>query len=56
MTQPDGRLELYVYYVEGEDGGWLPSSPLGARVSAGDAKRLELEGRISQGEQRSKLS
>ena len=46
------RLELYVYYVEGEDGGWLPSSPLGARVSAGEAKQLELEGRISQGEQR----
>ena len=45
------RLELYVYYVEGEDGGWLPSSPLGARVAAGEAKQTELEGRIQQGEQ-----
>ena len=49
------RLELYVYYVEGEDGGWLPSSPLGARVSAGEAKQLELEGRINQGEQKQAL-
>ena len=49
------RLELYVYYVEGEDGGWVPTSPLGARVAAGEAKQLELEGRISQGEQRQNI-
>ena len=49
------RLELYVYYVEGEDGGWVPTSPLGARVAAGEAKQLELEGRINQGEQKQAL-
>ena len=37
-----GRLELYVYYVEDEDGGWLPSSPLGARVSLVKHCRLRL--------------
>ena len=42
-----GRLELYVYYVEGEDGGWLPSSPLGARVSAGEALQQQILGRVN---------
>ena len=41
--------------MEGEDGSWLPTSPLGARVSAGEAKQLELEGRIQQGEQKQAL-
>ena len=41
------RLELYVYYVEGEDGGWLPSSPLGARVSAGEALQAEINTRLA---------
>lgn len=41
-----GRLELYVYYVEGEDGGWLPSSPLGARVAAGEALQQQILGRV----------
>ena len=40
------RLELYIYYVEGEDGGWLPSSPLGARVSAGEALQQQILGRV----------
>ena len=50
-----GRLELYVYYVEGEDGSWLPASPLGARVSQGEAIQQELIGRVSAGEQRQQL-
>lgn len=41
------RLELYVYYVEGEDGGWLPSSPLGARVSAGEALQQQILTRVN---------
>ena len=40
------RLELYVYYVEGEDGGWLPSSPLGARVSAGEILQQQILSRV----------
>ena len=32
------QLELFIYYVDGDgNGGWLPSSPLGARVEAGEA-------------------
>ena len=50
-----GRLELYVYYVEGEDGSWLPASPLGARVSQGEAIQQELIRRVSVGEQKQEL-
>ena len=40
------RLELYVYYVEGEDGAWIPASPLGARVSAGEILQQQILGRV----------
>ena len=42
-----GRLELYVYYIEEGEGGWLPSSPLGARVSAGETLQQEILGRVN---------
>ena len=41
------RLELFVFYVDGDgNGGWLPSSPLGARVEAGEALQQQLVGRV----------
>jgi hypothetical protein len=40
------RLELYVYYVEGQDGSWVPTSPLGARVSAGEILQQQILGRV----------
>ena len=42
-----GRLELFVY---AED-AWLPCSPLGARVDAGEALQAEILGRVEAGEQ-----
>ena len=41
------RLELFVYYTD-PDGvsGWLPCSPLGARVEAGEIIQQQLLGRV----------
>ena len=60
-TPPDGkegdlwydstRLELFVYYVDGSDvGGWVPSSPLGARVEAGEVLQQQILERVEAGE------
>ena len=45
------RLELFVYYVDGSDvGGWVPSSPLGARVEAGEVLQQQILERVEAGE------
>nr|BAR36042.1 hypothetical protein [uncultured Mediterranean phage uvMED] len=45
------RLELFVYYVDPDDnGGWVPCSPLGARVEAGEALQQEILQRVEVGE------
>ena len=45
------RLELFVYYVDGDDnGGWVPCSPLGARVEAGEIIQQQLLERVAEGE------
>jgi hypothetical protein len=41
-----GRLELFVY----AEGAWLPCSPLGARVDAGEALQAEILSRVESGE------
>ena len=40
------RLELFVF----ADGGWVPSSPLGARVDAGEALQAQILSRVEAGE------
>ena len=41
------RLELFVFYMDDEgQGGWLPSSPLGARVEAGEQLQQQLVSRV----------
>ena len=41
------RLELFVYYVDPDGvGGWVPSSPLGARVEAGEQRQQALIGTV----------
>ena len=45
------RLELFVYYVDGDgNGGWVPCSPLGARVEAGEILQQEILQRVTDGE------
>ena len=45
------RLELFVYYVDGDgNGGWVPCSPLGARVEAGEILQQEILQRVADGE------
>ena len=42
------RLELFVYYVDGDDnGGWVPCSPLGARVEAGEILQEQINTRLA---------
>jgi hypothetical protein len=41
-----GRLELFVY----AEGAWLPCSPLGARVDAGEALQAQILARVEAGE------
>ena len=42
-----GRLELFVY----AEGAWLPCSPLGARVDAGEELQAQILSRVEVGEQ-----
>ena len=45
------RLELFVYYIDSDDnGGWVPCSPLGARVEAGEILQQEILQRVADGE------
>ena len=42
------RLELFVYYVDGDsNGGWVPCSPLGARVEAGEILQQQINTRLA---------
>jgi hypothetical protein len=41
------RLELFVYYIDGNGvSGWVPCSPLGARVEAGEQRQQALIGTV----------
>ena len=45
------RLELFVFYTDPDGvGGWVPCSPLGARVEAGEIIQQQLLERVAEGE------
>lgn len=47
------RLELFIFYIDGDGvGSWVPCSPLGARVEAGEALQRQLIGRVDALEER----
>ena len=47
------RLELFVFYTDRDGvGGWVPCSPLGARVEAGEIVQAQLVERVGELEKR----
>ena len=47
------RLELFVFYTDPDGvGGWVPCSPLGARVEAGEIVQAQLVERVGELEKR----
>ena len=37
------RLEMFIYYHDGENGAWVTTTALGARVAEGEARQREIE-------------